>query len=182
MAIKKITEEPKITDTIEIDFVITDDSGIEIDPYRVDVVVVYFIARDFTSDTYNKLDETVGEVVTTMFYTDAIPVYSFGTSEVPAWHSADTDNAFITKNDYDEDGNVLVGNFTAVWNPKLAREGDYFVCYTWTPLPDSPKESSYIGFIVYGDTPATTSLPSHQTANGKYEKLLEAYLPEMYKL
>lgn len=182
MAIKKITEDPKITDTIEIDFVTTNEAGDAINPYRVDSVIVYFIERDFTSDTCKALDETVGDVTTTMFYTDAIPVYSFGTADVPAWASTDTANAFITKNSNDEDGNVLTGDFTATWTPKLAREGDYFVCYTWTPLPASSKESSYVSFFVYGDTPATTAIPSHQTRTGKYEALLDAYLPEMYKL
>lgn len=182
MAVKKITEDPKITDTIEIDFVTTDDSGNPINPYRVDAVIVYFIERDFTADSYRVLDEQVGDVTTTMFYTDAIPIYSFGTADVPAWHSADTANAVIVKNDNDEDGNALVGNFTATWTPKLAREGDYFVCYTWTPLPASSKESAYMSFFVYGDTPATTAIPSHQTVPGKYETLLSAYLPEMYKL
>jgi hypothetical protein len=182
MTVKKITEDPKITDTIQIDFVTTDDSGNPINPYRVDAVIVYFIERDFTSDTYKGLDLDVNGVTTTMYYTDAIPVYSFGTADVPAWYSADTTNAFIQKNANDEDGNVLVGNFTATWKPKMAREGDYFVCYTWTPLPASPKESAFISFFVHGDTPATTAIPSHQTTPGKYENLLDAYLPEMYKL
>jgi hypothetical protein len=46
MAVKKITEDPKITDTIEIDFETTDETGVLINPYRVDTVVIYFIERD----------------------------------------------------------------------------------------------------------------------------------------
>jgi hypothetical protein len=182
MAVKKITEDPKITDTIEIDFETTDETGVLINPYRVDTVVIYFIERDFTSGMPHYLEEEVNGVTTIMYYTNAIPVYSFGTSEVPAWFSTDTENAFITKNDNDEDGNVLIGNFTATWTPQLAREGDYFVCYTWTPLAASAKESAYQSFFVFGDNLATTALPSHQTRIGKYETLLERYLPEMYKL
>jgi hypothetical protein len=178
----KTTDGPKITDQVQIDFITLDENDTPINPYRVDSVVVYYIERDFTSDSFKSLTETVGSTTSTMYYTDAVPVYSFGNSETPAWDSTDTTNAFITKNDLDDDGNVLIGNFTAIWTPKLSREGDYFVCYTWTPLIASSKLSSYQSFFVYGDTPATTAIPSHQTPIGKYETLLERYLPEMYKL
>jgi hypothetical protein len=182
MSIKKITDDPRITDTIEIDFVTEDDYGNPIDPYRVDTVVVYFIERDFTANTYKTVTQTVNEVVTTMFYTDAVPVYSFGSQDIPAWDSTDTANAKIFKNTNDTLGNVLTGDFTATWKPVMAREGDYFVCYTWTQYSSSSKVSAYQSFFVHGDTLATTAIPSHRTQDGKYETLLDAYLPEMYKL
>ena len=184
MAIVKSIDNPKNTDTIQIDFITTDDSGNNINPFSVNSVVIYFIERDFSADKsqFKQLTEYVDEVASTMFYTNAIPVYSFGTEDTSAWLSTDPSDAVITKNDNDEEGNVLIGNFTAIWNPNLAREGDYFVCYTWTPLIASSKISSYQSFFVFGDTVATTALPSHQTAANKYEILLDNYLPEMYHM
>jgi len=80
------------------------------------------------------------------------------------------------------DGETVIGLFKYVWQPLGAREGDYFVCWTWTPIAGSSTLSSHIKFSLTGNTQVTTSLPSHFTNPEKYPTLLERYTPEMFKM
>lgn len=186
MAIKTIYEDPSISDTIQIDIQTTDSDGNAINPYRVDQVTIYFIARDFTSGTYKTYIEEVGDTQNIIYYTDAIPVKTYGDgSDNPAWLSTDTSNAYISQELYDDDDNAQTGIFRVTWDPKLsiglAKEGDYMICWRWTPLIASPKQSAYISFYIKGDQASTTVIPSHITPSGKYEELLNLYTPQMYK-
>ena len=121
--------------------------------------------------------------IDTFFFRDINPVKVVGTAQTPAWLSTDTDNALITKVTEDEDGNPLIGNFKFEWMPEGdAKEGDYFLCWTWFPLIAGTSLSAHIPFNVGVDTKAVTTLPIHRTVDDKYETLLELYLPEMYKI
>ena len=82
----------------------------------------------------------------------------------------------------DKDGHALWGRFEFEWTPKpRVREGDFFLCYKWQPLPAGDKIDGHIPFTLLGDPRATVSSPAHVTPEDKYELLLERYLPEMYK-
>lgn len=116
-----------------------------------------------------------------VYYNDAMPVAVIGNSLNPAWLSTDTDNALIENVPTDEDGNTVYGHFQYVWNPLGMREGDYIACWTWTPLPAGETLSENLSFSLMGNNAIVTSIPTHATAPEKYETLLEAYLPEMYK-
>jgi len=116
-----------------------------------------------------------------IYYRSAEVVAKFGTSEDPAWLSSDTDNAFIIHIDEDADGNPQYGHYELHWEPKGVREGDYFICWTWTPNPAGDSLTAHTHFTLFGDTQLTTSIPSHYTPEGKYETLLDRYLPEVYK-
>ncbi len=118
----------------------------------------------------------------TFYYTEARPVATFGTSDFPAWLGTDTDNAILTVEQYDADGNVQYGHFSLEWNPLGMREGDYFVCWTWTPNPAGDSISNYKYFNLQGATQLTTAIPTHFTNPTKYPMLLERYLPEMFKM
>lgn len=118
---------------------------------------------------------------TDLFFNEAVPVKVVGTADYPAWLSTDADNARITHATEDGDGNTVYGQFSYEWDSRGAREGDYFVCWTWTPLPAGDKLSSHFKFSLAGDTVVTTSIPTHRTQSGKYETLLERYLPDVYK-
>jgi hypothetical protein len=184
MAVKTLSENPTIIDTIKIDFQTTDAAGNLIDPYRVDQVVIYFIERNFTTGSYKTYTEQIGDAPElTLYYTDTIPVKTYGDdSQNPAWLSSDPSNAYIEKVYFDDEGNSLIGTFRIQWTPSQAREGDYMICWKWTPLAASPKQSAHIAFYVYGDTQATTAMPSHVAPDDKYQKLLDLYTPEMFKL
>lgn len=119
--------------------------------------------------------------LTTTFFTEALSVGIFGTDDFPAWLSTDTGNAILIKVEEDEDGNPLIGNFELQWEPKGQREGDYIVCWTWTPLPAGDKLSANIKFSLLGSTKLTTVIPTHQTDPQKYTTLLDRYTAEMFK-
>lgn len=117
-----------------------------------------------------------------IYYNDAVPIAIFGTTDFPAWLSTDQDNAILTHVTEDSDGNTVYGNFKLVWQPIGQREGDYFICWTWTPQPAGDSYSAHESFMLMGNTLLTTSIPSHATPYQKYEILLERYLPEMFKV
>lgn len=118
----------------------------------------------------------------TFHYKDRVIVKNIGTSANPAWLSTDVDNALLTLEDFDEDGNAQFGHFSYEWNPNGSiREGDYFMCWTWTPNISGEKLSAHVQFTIEGDPNSVMTIPTHVTDSDKYEILLERYLPEMYK-
>jgi hypothetical protein len=119
----------------------------------------------------------------TYYFRDAVAVHTVGEVLNPAWLSSEPDDALIEHIDEDEDGNTQYGRFRFTWIPSgRIREGDYFLCWTWTPFPAGDTLSSNIPFVLYGDQRAVTTTPAHHTPDGKYEILLERYLPELYKM
>lgn len=219
MALKLITENPKITDQILFEIETPDVDGcFSSDPYKVDSVTIYFIERSFTNPNFGEYDQVIvkeelqaaldqakkaicadpsvenqlayqslvdelesNQTVTKFYFKDARPIEVIGTASYPAWLSTDIDNSPLVKVPLDENDNPQFGHFTYTWDSMgAAREGDYFVCWTWTPLPAGEKLSAHIQFRLEGDT-AAVNIPIHQTDPLKYETLLERYLPEMYK-
>ena len=79
------------------------------------------------------------------------------------------------------DNKTTIGTFEYIWSPLGCREGDYFICWTWTPLIGGTSLSSHIRFSLAGNTQVTTSIPTHFTNPEKYKTLLEKYTPEMFK-
>lgn len=118
----------------------------------------------------------------TIKYKEAKAAAIFGDGDTfPAWLSTDLDNAILEHVALDDDGATQYGHFNLEWNPVGMREGDYFVCWTWTPLPAGSKFSAHQFFRLGGATQLTTSIPTHFTTPGKYDILMDRYLPEMYK-
>lgn len=220
MALKKIDENPKITDTIVFELTTPNAEGcLTSDPYKVENLTIYLIERDYQklnfgeyervtvdSDLLAKTEEAEALACSdpteenianantlrnkleeakrsdTFYFRDIEPVKVVGTALNPAWLTTDTDNALIEKVDEDEDGDTIYGHFKYEWTPEGdAKEGDYFICWTWAPLIAGETLSAHIPFNVGGDTKAVSSLPIHRTVDDKYETLLERYLPEMYK-
>jgi hypothetical protein len=120
-------------------------------------------------------------VTTTPFYfNEAVPVSVFGNDDYPAWLRTDPDDSFLVPA-VDDNGDLIPGQFTLEWTPSgEAREGDYFICWTWTPNPAGDELSVHQPFYLIGDTIITTALPTHYTVPGKYQELLKRYLPEMF--
>lgn len=129
-----------------------------------------------------KLDAEASKTVSSFYFNDAKPVHVVGNKEFPAWLSSDLDNSFLQAITEDEDDNPQVGHFTYTWQPVGMREGDYFVCWTWTPLPAGESYSQHLKFYLKGSTAITTAIPIHQTPPEKYETLLERYTPEVFKM
>lgn len=173
---KTINESPKISDKIKFELVTTDSiGGANVDPYKVDKVVVYFLAREFTEIKDHKITTTFSTDLTIdTFFNKAQVIEVFGNEDFPAWLSTDTDNSLLER--------VDIGEFELLWQPQFAREGDYILCWTWTPIIAGDKLSNSQSFFLLGDTAATTAIPSHRTDPLKYSTLLERYLPEHVKL
>jgi hypothetical protein len=129
------------------------------------------------------------------FYKDAVIVKKFGGSNdslgefFPAWLNPDSvpselkskvssDN--IIQRVEDSSG-VVFGKFLLEWSSYGAREGDYFVCWTWRPTMGSETLSAHHMFYLSSDSNATSSIPTHRSKQDKYEILLDRYLPEMFK-
>jgi hypothetical protein len=136
--------------------------------------------RQVAVKTREEAESTV--VQSSFYFNEAKPVLILGNEQYPAWLSTDLDNAVITNVPTDKNGNTIYGTFEYIWQPKGMREGDYFICWTWTPLIAGSSLSSHIKFSLMADTQITTSIPTHFTKPEKYETLLERYTPEMYKL
>jgi len=119
---------------------------------------------------------------TTFYYKDRKIVKTIGNPMYPAWLSTDTTESPLTLESLDSENNTQYGHFSYEWSPNGSiRGGDYFVCWTWTPNIAGEKLSAHIQFSIDGDTNAVLTIPTHATKSGKYETLLERYLPDMYK-
>jgi P2-related tail formation protein len=109
----------------------------------------------------------------TFYYKGVIPVHSVGTNVNPAWLEG-TYEDLIKKT-------TSIGFFEYTWNPIGMREGDYFICWSWVPKIGQGLFSDNIKFNLKSSNFISTTSPAHHTAPGKYETLLDRYLPEMYK-
>jgi hypothetical protein len=211
MALVLFTDSPKITDTILFEITTPDAYDcLTANPYKVDRLVVYYVERDFLGSNFGEYEksvpdprledalrtardalcidpspENIAEIQrildeiesssqkTTFYYKDRVAVKTVGSEGSPAWIASDSESLLV---------NTDTATFTYEWNPDGSiREGDYFVCWTWTPLMAGEKLSAHVQFQIAGDPSAVTAIPTHVTAEGKYETLLERYLPEMYK-
>jgi hypothetical protein len=182
MAKVNYDDQPKITDTVVFDLETTDSSGTQSNVYKINTVTIYYVERGYTAENLNTYTKTVGGKIYTQYFKDAEPVAIFGDEITPAWLSTDTSNSFLTKVDYDDDGNPLVGVYRLEWTPDFAREGDYILCYQWTPIIAADTITKNVDFYLYTDTTATTVIPSHYTDPQKYTTLLDRYTPEMFKI
>ncbi len=57
MALKTIDENPTISDTIQLNITTTDVDGCLIDPYKVESLTIYYIARDYQKMNYGEYDK-----------------------------------------------------------------------------------------------------------------------------
>ena len=188
-----------------------DGSCLYANPYKVSTVKIYFIARDFVSGNFREYEQAHYDQVklqaaldaeqyacdyptpeniqtaqdlrsqaelsatrTTFYYNEAVAVKQFGDDINPAWiGTIDPENCPLV--------NVSTGVFELEWEPKGMREGQYFICWTWEPLPAGDSLTDHQYFEIFAAT-EITALPQHVTNPDKYKTLLERYTPSMFKL
>lgn len=172
---------PTVSDIVLFDLVTVDTSGNAITPYKINTIVIYFIERGYTEENIYQYTKSVGNTLYTEYFKEAVPVAVFGNAQYPAWIATDLQQAFVTQN-LDGNGNPIVGSFHLEWTPSMAREGDYLLCYQWTPIAAGDTMSANIAFYLYSNTQSTTSVPSHFTNPTKYTTLLDAYQPPMFSM
>lgn len=220
MAIKKLNQNPKITDTIIVDITTPGADGcFDSNPYKVDNLTIYYVDRSFFGENYGEYNKKIvseefekkikkaekdlcenlnednikkleilkkeaesSASINKIQFKERTPVKVVGTKNFPAWIGTDLENSPLELQSEDSEGNTQYGHFTYEWNGQGSiREGDYFACWTWTPLPAGEKLSAHVHFKIDGDGKAVSTTPAHVTPEGKYEILLERYLPEVYK-
>lgn len=120
--------------------------------------------------------------INSLFFNDSVTVEVVGSPAFPAWLSTDEPNALIEHVTEDENGNPIYGRFKFTWRPVGVREGNYIICWNWTPNIAGDILSAHVSFDLRSDLGETTTIPTHRTRPGKYELLLERYLPEMFKM
>ncbi len=170
---KTISEHPKTTDTILFQLETTDIDDNLISPYKMDRIVIYFLAKDIVNGNNTEYDRIVENKSYVTYFNHADTIKVFGNDIEPAWFTSDPDNSVLSQ--------VETGKFELLWRPEFAREGDYIICWTWTPnIGDNPL-SAYVTFYLDGDTQQTTN-PIHTTNPDKYPTLLERYTPDFLKL
>jgi hypothetical protein len=145
------------------------------------------------TDLKSRLDASTSSAP--FYFKDALPVAIFGgetgkDGEVfPAWLNPSMVPEAVREktaidnrlSGYEEGGELVPGKFILEWIPEGMREGDYFICWTWSPDLGGTVLSSHVFFSLAGSSLLNTSIPTHRTRAEKYETLLERYLPDMFK-
>jgi hypothetical protein len=98
----------------------------------------------------------------------------------PVW-TRGGDNTYSVVKKITDDSQFPYGHFSFTWTPNSVKEGDYYICYTYTPNSGGSALSNFIKFYVAANIQNEVAIPAHATSVGKYDTLMDAYLPEMYK-
>lgn len=173
MAEVAYNKNPNISDTVVFDLVTTDTAGVPTDVYKITQIIIYFLSRSRTPLNAGLVVQEINSNEYTSDFSSAPSQETFGDENTPAWLSTDPTNAFVT--------HVDTGVYQLKWVPELALEGDYIICYRWTVVPAGDEQFKSIPFYLLGDTAVTTAIPTHRTVPGKYETLVDRYLPNTYK-
>ena len=99
----------------------------------------------------------------------------------PVW-TRGGDNTYSVIKKVTDDALFPYGHFRFVWLPNMIQEGDYYICYSYTPNTGGNSLSNFIKFYVAANIQNEVAVPYHATPTDKYNKLMDAYTPEMYKL
>lgn len=182
MPLVRFDDTPTTTDTILLEIQTTNENGVAADPYKVNNVIVYFLDRGIASSpSFYGFTEVDSEGEIDVSFSNAVPVKVYGTDGEPAWLSSDTSLATLQHITVDVNDNAQFGVFQTEWNPEFNREGEYFVCWTWTPIIGGSTTSAFTRFFLNADSKSTAILPQHATVPDKYEMLMDRYLPSMFK-
>jgi len=119
---------------------------------------------------------------TDMYYSEATAVFNMGSYGSPLWRN---DLPFVPNPIVvpisDPNIDLAFGLFQFVWKPNgTIREGDYYICYSYTPSYAKASLTKYLSFYVQSNIANDVANPAHITKPEKYQKLLQSYLPEMY--
>jgi hypothetical protein len=126
------TDDPRVTDTVLIDFTTTDVDGSPLNPYRVDTVTIYFLERSYATGSL-RLVETGDETNPTVSYSMAVPVKTYGSDEMAAWDSLDPGSSEFVRIDTDDEGNPVFGTFRILCRKGTAADNDKLGGGDWCP-------------------------------------------------
>ena len=195
--------DPCRIDNVKIYFIVRDLNGAKdsqnlVDQFSIEKQREYLEAQQLACEYPNdaeivataeqlKREFFASSIFNSTYYTVSNVVYNIGDSNNPAWvdptiiNPNDNANSPITK--VTDDQQIQFGHFKFIWSPNGSiREGDYYVCWTWSPSCVGESYSSYQHFYVSTNIANEVTNPSHIINSSQYKTLLDSYLPEMYKL
>jgi hypothetical protein len=178
-----------------------------LDPFSFDDITIYYIERNFSNkNTYTDNDSVFHYSDAVVVYKIGSPLWINNVLDCPPFNAKNTPSNYefceklscpdskdqisykrTSKDEQDPDNLILkkiegkTGCFEFVWSPEGVREGDYFICWTYTPYKGSSKISNHQKFYLASSTAVNTSTLIHRTNPQKYLDLLDRYTPEMFK-
>jgi P2-related tail formation protein len=178
-----------------------------LDPFTFDSITIYYIERNFSNkNTYASEDSVFHYSDAVVVYKIGVPLWTNNTLDCPPFNAKGNPSNYefcqkiscpdpkdqisykrTSKDEQDQDNLLLkkidgkTGCFEFVWTPEGVREGDYFICWTYTPYKGSASISNHQKFYLGSSTAINTSTLIHRTNPNKYLDLLERYTPEMFK-
>jgi len=180
-----------------------------LNPFTFDDITIFYIERNFSNkNTYTDDDSIFHYSDAVVVYKIGSPLWTSNILDCPPDSKIDSgiysDQKFCeklscpdssnqisykrsSKDEQDPDNMILkkidgkTGCFEFVWSPEGVREGDYFICWTYTPYKGSSKISNHRKFYLNSNTAISTSTLIHRTNPNKYTDLLDRYTPEMFK-
>jgi hypothetical protein len=122
----------------------------------------------------------------TTYYSEAVLAYCAGETcapgNLPMWIYGEDNSASLIQQVTD-DPVLSNGHFRFIWEPGPIKEGDYYICYSYTMRLSAYKSqtyTTYLHFYIRPDIKNEVAIPSHGCPPEKYMTLLTAYMPRMY--
>lgn len=207
----RFDESPTTSDIVLFELSTPDDKGNLIDPVSLDDVVISFLERMLGKNTnsleekkYNpqlvneieKLQEEIEEgdiakaellkfkkemleltsVKSNIYYKDEQVVM---TTISPLW-TPDDPKPRITHM-LDKNGDPIPGKFGFRWQPEGMREGDYLITWHYQHENSKKRHTKRITFKLFPSDTRPRNIHTRYTPEGKYQLLMNRYLPKMYK-
>lgn len=208
MAKKKLEELPVVGDTVVFQLPTLDYNGLAHSPYSVNAISIYYIERDASPDShlyyknvYNKEIEAeikrlqsecaqdpcphkLDELKKAKVRLDATAVkqpYNFRDGQTVLTVGGQNEPLYLGGKAFGLQ-NTSHGMFEFEWDTTGAKDGNYYIVWSWTPENGGKELKSQRTFSLY-----LTPVPLRATAfmepvpTDKYDFLLKKYLPMMYK-
>ena len=116
------------------------------------------------------------------YFTQADIIFNQGSSMDPLWIRGGFNINSIVEKIVDSESEIQNGYFKFIWSPNgNIREGDFYICFTYQPNLSGSSISNYIHFFIRSNIANDVANPAHVTKPEKYLKLLDVYMPSMYK-
>lgn len=188
--------DPFKIDNIKIYFVIRNLNNLNnqitlTDSYNIEQQKLYYeavqIACNYPTQenliNAQKIKNTLnaGTVLNPNYYSEANIIFNKGSGSDPLWIRTGLNINSILNKINEPDRPIQYGYFKFIWTPGIIREGDFYICYTYTPNMSGSSISNYIHFYIQSNIANDVANPAHITKPEKYITLQDSYLPEMYK-
>lgn len=182
---------------IKIYFIVRDLSNLKnnltlVDSFGIEQQTAYQEAKQLACENPSEINianaQRLQDVLTSStienpnFYSEANIIFNEGTPTDPLWIRGGANTNAIVEKIVDAGSEIQYGYFKFIWSPNgNIREGDFYICYTYQPNISGSSISEYLHFYVRSNIANDVANPAHITKSQKYIKLLERYLPDMYK-